>query len=304
MRDETGGDPISGVKWTRKSSRAVSRELIRQGHPACARTVSRLLKDMDFSLKANVKRLSGPRHPNREAQFQRIAKQVAKCRREGLPVLSVDAKKKELIGNFHNAGRIWRREEIAVADHDFRSDGVIKVVPYGLYDIVRNRGMVVVGTSHETSSFGVDALTEWYRREGYRAYPDAEELLILCDNGGCNGSQRRLWKVELQRFCDQFDIAVRVSHYPPRASKWNPIEHRMFSFISKNWAGQPLKDIDTMLNYIRTTRTSRGLRVKALLLPGEYPLGVKVSDEELASVTIRRARQIPRWNYVIQPRQN
>lgn len=303
MKDETGGDPVSGVKWARKSTRAVSEELTRQGHAACARTVSRLLKDMDFSLRANVKRLSGPRHPQREAQFQHIQKQVQKGRREGFPVLSVDTKKKELIGNYHNAGRLWRQEAIAVKDHDFPGEGG-KAVPYGLYDVVRNRGMVVVGTSHETARFGVDALTQWYRHEGRRAYPEAEELLLLCDNGGCNGSRNRLWKVDLQEFADRFRISVRVSHYPPRASKWNPIEHRMFSFITKNWAGQPLQSVGKMLKYIRTTRTRGGLKVKAVRLPGEYPLGTKVTDEEMAALSMRCARTLPRWNYLIRPRRN
>lgn len=304
MQDETGGDPMSGIKWTRKSTRKVSAELTREGHPVSRGTAGRLLKDMEYSLQANVKRLSGKRHPHRERQFQRIQKQLKEYRREGLPVLSVDAKKKELIGDFYNSGQVWRQEEVAVNDHDFPSDAIGKAVPYGMYDVVRNRGLVVVGTSRETASFGVDSLTRWYQLIGRQQYPNADRLLLLCDNGGCNGSRNRLWKYELQRFCDRFGIAVEVSHYPPGASKWNPIEHRLFSFISINWAGQPLRSFETVLNYIRTTRTTTGLRVRALLLPKHYEKSVKVSDEEMQSIQLRRSRVLPCWNYMIRPGKN
>lgn len=304
MKDETGGDPIRGIKWARKSTRKVSRELKRRGHGVGPRTAARLLKELGYSLKANVKRLSGKRHPDREAQFGRIGRQVQRFRGQGLPVLSVDAKKKEIVANFHNAGRIWRQEEIWVADHDFPSQDLGRAIPYGIYDLVLNRGMVVVGTSHETASFGVDALSEWYLRDGRKRYPDAREILVLCDNGGCNGSSNRLWKFELQLFADQFGINVHVSHYPPGASKWNPIEHRMFSFISKNWAGQPLTSYEKILNYIRTTTTRTGLRIRAALNSRDYPTGLKVGDEEMQQLNLRRARVLPRWNYVIRPQEN
>ena len=304
MKGETGGHPISGIKWSRRSTRHLSKALIRSGHPASPRTVSRLLRGMGFSLHVNVKRLSGPRHPDREKQFQAIRRQVQNAQRKGLPVLSVDTKKKELIGSFSNAGRVWSREATAVSDHDFLSQGIGKAVPFGIYDVKRNRGMVVVGNSRETATFGVDALSQWYRREGRKAYPHAKELLILCDNGGCNGSVNRLWKYELQGFTDTFGLRVRVAHYPPRASKWNPIEHRLFSFITKNWAGQPLVSFETMLNHIRTTRTTTGLTVRAVMLPGIYETGVEVTEEEMAALRIRRSRTLPRWNYSIHPRQN
>jgi len=268
------------------------------------RTAGRLLKDMGYSLQVNVKRLSGKRHPDRDQQFQRIEKRVQEYRREGLPVLSVDAKKKELVGNFYNAGRIWRQEELAVNDHDFLRDAIGKAVPYGMFDLLRNHGLVAVGTSRETATFGVDSLRRWYQLIGRQQYPDADRLLLLCDNGGCNGSRNRLWKYELQQFCDRFGIAVEVAHYPPGASKWNPIEHRLFSFITMNWAGQPLTSFETVLNYIRTTRTRSGLRVRALLLPKQYEKGVKVTDEEMGAVRLRRARVLPCWNYTIRPGNN
>ena len=304
MKDETGGDPIHGIKWTRKSTRKVSRELKRRGHRLGPRTVARLLKEQGYSLRANVKRLSGKRHPDREMQFRQIGRKVQVFRGQGLPVLSLDAKKKEIVTNFYNGGRIWRQEEIAVADHDFPSKDLGRAIPYGIYDTVLNRGMVVVGTSHETSTFGVDALAQWYRREGRQQYPEAGEILLLVDNGGCNGSKRRLWKVELQRFADEFGLIVRVAHFPPGASKWNPIEHRMFSFISKNWAGQPLKTYETILNYIKTTTTETGLRIKAVLNSKEYPTGIKVTDEQLQQVNLRKARLLPRWNYAVRPHRN
>lgn len=304
MEGETGGDPMTGIKWTRKSSRNVSRELTREGHVVSATTVRRLLRDQGFSLRANVKRISGQRHPHRDQQFQAIQKQVKKYRRGGLPVVSVDTKKKELIGNFYNAGHTWRHNEVAVSDHDFLSDGVGKAVPYGIYDLLHNQGFVTVGQSSDTASFGVDSLSEWYRRQGRRQYPEANRLLVLADNGGCNGSVNRLWKYELQRFSDRFGIRVDVAHYPPGASKWNPIEHRLFSFISKNWAGQPLRSYETVLNYLRTTRTQTGLTVRALLMTKKYVPGVKVTDEEMRGLRLRGSRVLPRWNYSLRPNEN
>jgi len=259
---------------------------------------------MGFSLRANVKNLSGPRHPDREEQFKEIGRKRELFRRQGLPVVSVDTKKKEIIANYHNAGRIWRDEAIKVADHDFPHPELGRANPFGIYDVQRNHGMVVVGTSGQTASFGVEALSLWYRQVGRRSYPEAKELLVLCDNGGCNGSQNRLWKYELQGFVDEFGIAVHVSHYPPRASKWNPIEHRLFSFISKNWAGQPLTSYEKVLNYIRTTKTEAGLKVRACLLEKAFATGVKVTDEQLESINLRKGRVLSRWNYTIRPRPN
>lgn len=304
MQDETGGDPMTGVKWARRSTRALARELRRQGYSISRGTVGRLLQELGFSLKANAKNLSGQRHPDREQQFQHIRKQVQESHRKGFPVLSVDTKKKEIIANYHNAGRIWRKKPIEVSDHDFPSPELGRAIPFGIYDLGRNHGMVAVGTSAQTASFGVDAVARWHVRIGSQVYPEAEEMLILCDNGGCNGSQNRLWKYELQRFANRSGMIVHVAHYPPRASKWNPIEHRMFSFISKNWAGQPLTSYEKMLNYIRTTRTQAGLRVRACLLHKHYSTGVKVSNDQMQQLNLRVGRVLPKWNYRIHPRLN
>jgi len=304
MKDDVGGDPISGVKWTRKSTRKLAAEMDRQRHPISRGTVGRLLREMGFSLKANVKNLSGPRHPDREKQFGVIGRKVQHLRREGIPILSVDTKKKELIANFHNAGRVWRDQPVQVADRDFPDPELGRAIPFGIYDVGRNQGRVVVGTSGQTASFAVDALAEWYLRDGRRMYPEAREILILCDNGGCNGSTNRLWKYELQLFADQFGLKVHVAHYPPGASKWNPIEHRLFSFISKNWAGQPLTSYEKVLNYIRTTKTQTGLRVRASLLEKRYSKGIEVSDDLMGEINIRRGRVLPAWNYTIRARGN
>jgi hypothetical protein len=278
--------------------------LARQGHLISRGTVGRLLEHLDFSLKANVKRLSGRRHPDRERQFEMIRQKRRSFCHEGLPVVSVDTKKKEIIANYHNAGQIWRQNPIEVADHDFPSPKLGRAIPFGIYDVARNDGMLVVGTTAQTASFGVDALTQWYRQVGRNAYPEADHLLILCDNGGCNGSKNRLWKYELQGFADRFGVAVHVAHYPPGASKWNPIEHRLFSFVSKNCAGQPLTSYEKMLNYIRTTKTQTGLKVRASLLNKRYSTGVEVTDEQMNQVNLRRGRVLSQWNYTIRPRHN
>lgn len=304
MRDEVGGDPISGVRWSRKSTRKLAGEMARQGHPISRGTVGRLLGEMGLSLKANVKNLSGRRHPDREEQFQVIGKRIRSLRRQGAPILSVDTKKREIIANYANAGRIWRKKPIEVDDHDFPSPELGRANPFGIYDVTRNRGRVVVGTSAQTASFAVDALAEWYRRDGRRMYPDAREVLILCDNGGCNGSTNRLWKYELQQFADEFGMSVHVSHYPPGASKWNPIEHRLFSFISKNWAGQPLTSYEKVLNYIRTTKTQTGLEVRANLLTKRYEKGIEISDEQMKKINLRPGHVLSGWNYTIRARRN
>jgi hypothetical protein len=278
--------------------------MTRLGHPLSRGTAGRLLEEMGFSLRANVKNLSGPRHPDREEQFQEIARKRKLFLRQGFPVVSVDTKKKEIIANYYNAGRIWRAKPIQVEDHDFPHPELGRANPFGIYDLRRNHGMVVVGTSGQTASFAVDSLSLWYRQVGQRSYPKARELLVLCDNGGCNGSQNRLWKYELQEFVDKFGIAVHVAHYPPGASKWNPIEHRLFSFISKNWAGQPLTSYEKVLNYIRTTKTGTGLKVRARLLEKEFPTGVKVTDDEMQSINLRAGRVLSCWNYTIRPRAN
>jgi hypothetical protein len=304
MKHEVGGDPISGVRWTRKSTRALAHEMDRQGHGISRGTVGRLLRGMGFSLRANVKSLSGPRHPDRETQFTEIGKKLKSFEGKGAPILSVDAKKTEIIANYANAGKSWEKAAIKVDDHDFPAPELGRAIPFGIYDVGRNQGRVVVGTSAQTASFGVDALMDWYRREGRRAYPHAEDLLILCDNGGCNGSKNRLWKYELQRFADLSGLAIHVAHYPPGASKWNPVEHRLFSFISKNWAGQPLTSYEKVLNYIRTTTTRTGLRVRASLLTKQYAKGIKILDAQMGEIKLRPGRVLSRWNYTIRARMN
>jgi hypothetical protein len=309
MEPHTAGDPISGIKWSRKSTRAISEELKRQGHGVCARTVSRLLQsdELGYSLKRNVKAIAGQRHPQRNRQFRQIQQKIDRFRRLGRPVLSLDCKKKELVGNFLNAGQAWRQEPIAVNDHDFPDPDVPKAVPYGIYDVLRNRGVVVVGTSAETAAFAVDALRTWRGLEDGQLsahYADPDHVLVLVDNGGANGSRSRLWKRQLQKLANRLGVSFTVAHYPPGASKWNPIEHRLFSFISGNWAGQPLTDYPTILNFIRTTRTQTGLRVKAVLLDKRYKTGLQVTDEEYRQIRLRPGRVLPKWNYTIRPAQN
>lgn len=266
-------------------------------------TVGRLLKDMKFSLKGNRKAYNGPPHPDRDRQFRYIRRVKQLFVAAGHPVISVDAKKKELIGNFKNAGRIWCREEQVVNVHDFPSDAEGRAVPYGIYDLVHNRGYVAVGTSADTSEFAVDAICWWLELEDRPTFPDESKLLILCDAGGSNSCRFRLWKKQLQeQLADRLGIEVMVCHYPTGASKWNPIERQLFSYISLNWAGKPLRSFETMLNYIRGTTTKAGLTVETCLLNREYKKKIKVSDQEMKALNLHRRRVCPRWNYIIKPR--
>ena len=271
MEHETAGDPVSGCKWTRKTTAKIAQQLKRAGIRVSAKTVGRLLKQMKFSLRMNLKSLeSGLRKPpnprQRNLQFHYIRSQIRKYIAKGLPVISVDTKSRELIGLFHQSGRTWHQESIKVFDHDFPSDSKGIALPYGIYDLSRNEGFVCVGTSCDTSQFAVDSIRTWWLKAGSAHYPDADRLLILADCGGSNGYRTRLWKHQLQgAFSNRFNLEVKVCHYPPGSSKWNPIEHRMFSFISNNWAAQPLHDYETVLKFIRTTKTSAGLKIRALL---------------------------------------
>ena len=264
--------------------------------------MGKLLKEMDFSLRVNNKKVSSGSGPDRDEQFEYIAKVRKRFARRGDPVVSVDTKKKELVGNFKNAGRAWGQQAVAVKDHDFRSEAVGMAIPYGIYDVEANCGSVFVGTSHETAELAVCCLEKWWRYDAQHRHPDSSNLLILADNGGCNGSNRRAWKYELQeKLCNRRGITVTVCHYPPGASKWNPIEHRLFGEISKNWAGRPLDSYETILNFIRTTETSTGLKVKAYLDTKTYEKGVKISDEQMSEVCIRPHVTLPKWNYTIYP---
>ena len=305
MRHDMAGDPITGLAWTRRTTRKISAELATLGITASKNTVGRLLKKMSFKLRVNRKQIASTKNPDRNQQFLYIGGQREKFAARGLPVISVDAKKKELVGNFKNAGAKWDRQPEAVRDHDFRSEAEALATPYGIYDTQANRGSVFVGTSHDTPAFAVDAIAQWWLREGSQTYPSARELYIIADGGGSNGSRCRAWKKAVRdTLCNPLGLTVTVSHYPPGTSKWNPIEHRLFSHISRNWAGEPLTDIDKMLNFIRTTTTASGLAVKAYLIPGDYPTGIKVSDAEMRLLNLETHLTFGCWNYTLRPSQN
>jgi hypothetical protein len=303
MTGDTAGDPMGPLKWTRKSTRKVSRELQRRKISASPRTVARLLKQpLHFSLKANRKAIAETQHPDRDRQFQYIAQMEQRFAALGEPAISVDSKKKELIGNFYNRGRAWRRQAEKVRDHEFRSAADAIATPYGIYDVRVNHGFVIVGLSHDTAEFAVDNIVCWLKNLGLERYPKMKELLISCDTGGSNGYRCRLWKHAIQtRLCDAFDIAVTVCHYPTGASKWNPIEHRLFSHISGNWAGVPLRALETMLQYIRTTTTQTGLTVRAKLSRKKYRTRRKIDDVQMAQINLKRHKVLPEWNYTIYP---
>ncbi len=302
MKHETAGDPMSDLKWTRRTTGKIAAELDSLGIQVSARTVAGLLQKMGFSLRVNHKKLAGSSHPDRDAQFASIAELGERHAAEHLPVISVDTKKKELVGVFKNAGAKWDREPELVKDHDFRSEAIGIAVPYGVYDLQANRGTLFIGTSYDTPAFAVDCVEKWWRLEGRQRYPRADRLAILADGGGSNGSSSRVWKSRLQqRLCDRHGLTVAVAHYPTGASKWNPIEHRLFSELSKNWAGRPLDTHETMLKYARTTTTSTGLRVRAHLVRKRYQKGVKVSDTEMQALAITKDEALPKWNYTIAP---
>jgi len=294
---------MSGRKWVRSSLRRLSQALGQDGYQVGRMTVRRLLKKQDYSLKANRKEHTGPPHPDRDRQFRYIQRVKRLFLAAGHPVISVDTKKKELIGNFKNPGRAWCRQAEEVNVHDFRHDAVGRAAPYGIYDLRHNEGYVVVGTSADTSEFAVDAICLWWEDEDRPTFPDESKLLILSDAGGSDGYRFRLWKKQLQeQLADRLGIEVMVCHYPTGASKWNPIEHRLFSYISLNWAGKPLRSFETMLSYIRGTTTEAGLKVKAFLLDQAYKTGIKVSNTETKALNLQRRTVCPNWNYVIKPR--
>ncbi|MGK5082960.1 ISAzo13 family transposase [Bdellovibrionota bacterium FG-1] len=305
MDYETAGDPMSGLKWTRKTTEKISAQLLRLGLRVSKNTVGRLLKQMDFSLRVNHKKLSrGSKTTQviRNEQFGTIRNFRDKFERNAHPVISVDTKKKELVGQFKNPGKTWRQTPELVNDHDFRSDGKGMAAPYGIYDTTSNRGFVCVGKSADTAEFAVDSIVSWWAHEGCKQYPDSRKLLILADAGGSNGCRTRAWKYQLQhKLCNIHGLTVNVSHYPPGASKWNPIEHRLFSEISKNWAGIPLSSFKTVLNYIRTTKTKTGLSVSARLIRRHYPKGVKITDAEMQKLRMDFHPNLPKWNYTIRP---
>jgi len=294
---------MNAQKWVRSSLRHLSKELKAKGHPACPKTVGRLLKQLDYTLKANRKRLAGTQHPDRNTQFEYIEAQKQHFLSQGWPVISIDAKKKELIGNFKNAGRGWCQEAEAVNDHDFDQDALGKAVPYGIYNLNHNRGYVYVGQSADTAEFAVDEIARWWQDFGQPDFPNAPCLLILCDGGGSNGYRLRLWKVRLQeQLADRLGLDVTICHYPTGASKWNPVEHRLFGPISINWAGKPLRTFETILALIRGTTTQTGLQVAAFLVEQTYSRGIKVPDEVMQGLNLERHETCPNWNYTLKPR--
>tara|TARA_B100001964_G_scaffold242328_1_gene316825 strand:- start:66 stop:989 length:924 start_codon:yes stop_codon:yes gene_type:complete len=305
MERETAGDPVSGLKWTRKTTRKIANELKKFGHDICSNTVGRLLKKLNFSLKVNHKK--NETNPNldpkeRDEQFKQIFELRDEFEKKGFPVISIDAKKKELIGNFKNNGQAYAREPEFVNVYDFLTNAIGKGVPYGIYDTIANKGFVCVGTNYDTPLFAVDSVETWWNDIGKNEYPDASDILILADGGGSNSSRSRVWKHELQKnVSSKHGIKVTVCHYPPGCSKWNPIEHRLFSAISKNWSGVPLRTYQTMLNYIKTTTTTKGLTVNAKIVLKKYEKGVKISDDKMKSLPILYNNKFPKWNYTLLP---
>jgi hypothetical protein len=297
------GDPESPLRWTCKSTRALADELTGGGHPISHEKVAQLLRQMNYSLQGNRKTEEGAEHPDRDAQFRHINRQVQLALRQGQPVISVDTKKKELVGNFHNEGQQWRGKGSAerVAGHDFPAPSVPRAYPYGIYDLAQNTGFVNVGTDHDTASFAVASIRGWWRGEGRRLYPRTTRLLITADGGGSNGYRVRLWKWELQRLADQTGLEIAVCHFPPGTSKWNKVEHRLFSFISSNWRGEPLRDYETVVGLIACTTTARGLRVTCRLDHRKYTLGRRITPEQMASINLNPGRFHGEWNYVICP---
>ena len=300
---QTRGDPESALRWICKSTRAIARELGKQKHPVSHMKVAQMLHDLNYSLQSNRKTEEGADHPDRDAQFRYINAAVKKCLRQGLPVISVDTKKKELVGNYENAGRQWltTKQPRKVQGHDFPGPDVPRAYPYGIYDIGRNAGFVNVGTDHDTGAFAVASIRGWWRTEGRRLYAGAKTILITADGGGSNGWRLRLWKLELQKFADQTGRCISVCHFPPGTSKWNKIEHRLFSFISSNWRGEPLRDYETVVNLIAKTTTAKGLKVTCRLDRRKYPTGREVTDAQMERVNLERHKFHGEWNYVIKP---
>jgi hypothetical protein len=301
----TRGDPESPLRWTNKSTHALSAEIFsRYGIRVGDKTVARLLRKNGYSLQAPSKTVEGKQHSDRNAQFEHINEQAKDCLKHGVPFISVDTKKKELVGNFKNAGREWQPEdEPELVDvHDFPSDAVGKAIPYGVYDVAANNAFVSVGIDHDTPVFAVTSIETWWMRMGAQRYPNARELFITADAGGSNGYRSRVWKAELQRLADKIGISIHVSHFPPGTSKWNKIEHRLFSFITINWRGRPLRSYETVVNLIGNTTNRGGLIVRARLDRRSYPVGRKVSTQEMRSLKIDADSFRGDWNYVVRPR--
>jgi hypothetical protein len=300
---DTRGDPETPLRWTCKSTRTLAAQLTRQQHPISHMKVAQLLHAQGYSLQGNRKTEEGDDHPDRDAQFRHINTQVKRTLAKRAPVISVDTKKKELVGNYANGGRQWlpEKQPVKVQGHDFPGPDVPRAYPYGVYDLERNTGFVNVGTDHDTAAFAVASIRGWWRHEGRRLYPAAKDILITADGGGSNGSRLRLWKLELQTLADETGLSISVCHFPPGTSKWNKIEHRLFSFISSNWRGEPLRDYETIVKLISRTATAKGLKVTCRLDRRQYPTGRKVTDEEMQRVNLERHNFHGEWNYSIRP---
>ena len=304
MEENTVGDPMSLLKWSSKSTYQIRDQLAALGHPMSEDTVARWLKELDYSLQANVKEREGSSPPERDSQFRYINALAKKYMARREPVISVDAKKKERVGAFKNGGRQWRAKgnPVEVNVYDYPSLAVGTAVPYGAYDLQRNQGLVNVGMSHDTAEFAVESIRRWWSKIGRPVYPKACRLLICADGGGSNGSRNRAWKYHLQELSDQIALEITVCHYPPGTSKWNKIEHRMFSFISMNWKGQPLASFETVINLISATKTRAGLNIRAVLDESHYEKGLSITDEEMQKLRLRKHEHNPQWNYTLCPR--
>ena len=304
IEPSTRGDPESPLRWVCKSTRVLATELTRRRHPISHVKLAQLLRAQQYSLQGTRKMEEGADHPDRDAQFRHINACVTRALAAGVPVLSVDTKKKELVGNYANAGRQWRPTKQAprVQVHDFPTPEVPRAYPYGIYDIGRNAGFVNVGTDHDTAAFAVASIRGWWRAEGRRLYATAREIVLTADGGGSNGSRLRLWKWELQRLADETGRALTVCHFPPGTSKWNKVEHRLFSFISSNWRGEPLRDFETIVHLIARTTTAKGLRVVCRLDRRRYATGRRISDDQMRTLNLAPHRFHGEWNYTIHPR--
>jgi Rhodopirellula transposase DDE domain len=301
LADATAGDPASGMKWTHRSLRTLAKGLKRRGIILARSTIARLMRQMRFSLRTCRKLKARTSDKDRDRQFRYLTRLRRLYLTLGLPVISVDTKKKELVGDFKNPGRCWRRQDRIVLDHDFPSWALGRAIPYGIYDVAFDDGLVVVGTSHETPSFAVAAIRRWWLEVGRRRYAGKRRLLIEADAGGANGCRKWEWKVALQGLADEFGLIITVTHYPPGASKWNPIDHRMFSLISGNWSGEPLVSYETVLGYIRGTRSSKGFRCRARLDTTDYPTKYRVTPAAKGRVRLKPRPVLSEWNYTICP---
>ena len=303
MDESTVGDPMSPLKWNSKSTYQIQQYLARQGHPVSEDTIQRRLRELDFSLQANKKDKEGESHADRDRQFRYINRTAKQFLKQREPVISVDTKKKERVGNFKNSGRKWHKQGQApkVNVHDFPSLAEGTAIPYGAYDVHRNEGMVNVGMTHDTAEFAVESIRRWWRQFGVLHYPTARRLFICADSGGSNAARNRAWKYHLQKFSDEAKLEIVVGHYPPGTSKWNKIEHRMFSFISMNWKGEPLVSFETVVKMISATKTQEGLKIKAVLDESLYETGVKISQAQMKEVNIQPHKQNPEWNYSLLP---